>query len=108
MALRLIKYSPMPPGQYPYQQPDPLGHYFPGDCDIQTQAIRVSAYRQGNKLARPSYEEALEDIDRYTCQRLGGHQRWCVDDEKPFDQAQPIATNRRRQKGCSTCGHTHS
>lgn len=97
----------MPPGQFPYQQEGAKPHYFKGDCDIISQAMKVSDYRKANDLPRSKYEEALEDIDLYTCQRLGGHTRWCHDDDRPFATAQPVAANKTKAKGCSTCGHHH-
>lgn len=97
----LITYSPMPPGQFPYVQTEGITHKFPGDCDIMLQAKRVHDFRKGNNLPRKSLEECLEDIDRYTCARLGNDPLFCTEIENvSFVTIHPNVA----KGGCATCG----
>jgi hypothetical protein len=105
MSKRLRRHSPFPPGGFPYEQTQGIYHKFKGDCDIRTQADRVSEFRKANGLERQSFEEAFEDVDKYQCIRLGGHDRWCVEDgptTKTFQEIQPAA--RKVRRGCGSCG----
>lgn len=105
MALHLVKVTPMPPGQFPYQQPAPLARYFPGDCDFWTQVDHVSQYRSANKLDRPGKEEVAQDISLYTCQRLGGDKRFCREaDAQLYAGTAPAAVRVVKQKSGGCCG----
>lgn len=98
----LISYTPFPPGQFPYVQTEGIVKKFQGDCDINMQAKRVYDFRKGNNLPRASLNEALEDIDRYTCQRLGNDPQYCRDTEQSFQTIHPPLA----KSGCATCGRS--
>lgn len=74
----LIKYNEMPPGGYPYVQAE-TGMKFPAMIPFRNQAKAIMAHRQANKLQRSSLEECEEDLDLYTCQRIGNDPRYCID-----------------------------
>lgn len=104
MAIRLKNIRGFAPGGYPYQQPAPKPHYFKAESyDLKQQAIIVSQYRLANGLPRSSLAETMEDIDAYTCQRLGGNPRWCFDTDKGYTTAHPQLA----KGGCGSCGHRH-
>lgn len=76
---RLRTYDQAPPGGYPFVQTEGIGRNFPSIPMIEDQAKAVSAFRAGNGLPRASLKEALEDVDCYTCQRLGNMGAFCVE-----------------------------
>lgn len=97
----LQKYSPFPPGGFPYKQTQGLTHYFPDiGLDIVQQGNLVLGFRLGNNLDRATLPEVVNDIDIYTCQRLNGF--GCIDSDAPISVPMP------RSSGCSTCGGPHS
>lgn len=97
----LQKYSPFPPGGFPYKQTDGLEHYFPDiGLDIVQQGNLVLAFRLGNRLPRASLQEVVADIDVYTCVRLKGS--GCIDSDAPIPIPAP------RSGGCSSCGGPHA
>lgn len=100
MAYRLIKFSPHPPGEFPYKQSvDGKVISWPGDgFDIKQQAQRISKFRKANNLPRSSIPEVVEDLDLYTCQRLGNSPKWC----REGSGVQVYATYQKAPGGC--CG----
>lgn len=50
---------------------------FKGMVDFRTQVNTIAEHRRGNNLERASAEEVAEDLDAYTCQRLGNDSRYC-------------------------------
>lgn len=101
--IRLITHSKCPPGQFYYLQSEGAAHRFASTPEINTLAQVVSNFRSANHLPRTSYAEALEDIDAFTCARLGNDPRWCYQTQIPFDQTAPsILANQARP--CATCG----
>jgi hypothetical protein len=105
-GFRLRRFTPFPPGGFPYEQNQGIHHKFKAEgYSIRQQAEKVLSFRTANGLPRATFEEVMEDIDRYQCLRLGNHDRWCVDETastKPYTESQPAA--RRKQGGCGTCG----
>ena len=77
---RLKTYEVTPPGGYPFKEDD--GRKFKSVPMIEEQARAVAAYRAANNRPRASVREALEDVDRYTCQRLGNMPQWCLCNEQ--------------------------
>lgn len=102
MPSHLRAYNPFPPGGYVYIQGGPIMHTFPDiGLNIYQQADLVWRYRSANHLERASFPECVQDIDLYTCQRLGGTSRFCTDGIGPA----PVAE--RGGGGCATCGNAH-
>jgi hypothetical protein len=84
-AFRLRSYETNPPGGFPYVQPDPKSHSFSAQPQIEFQARIVLSYRNSNGLPRSTYAECIEDIDRYTCARMGNNPTYCI----PCNPEQP-------------------
>lgn len=63
----------------------------------------LSAFRLNNNLPRSDYVAALEDVDIYTCQRIGGMKEWCIDTDRSFVESNPAAIP--SSSPCATCGH---
>jgi len=100
---RLRSYDQTPPGGFPYHQAEGISRHFPSVPLIEHQAHIVSQFRRGNKLSRSTPIEALEDIDRYNCARLGNDPRWCVQTDAPLD----IKGHQLSSLGpCAGCGGT--
>ena len=95
----LRNHTNCPPGQFVYRQ-DHNGtqHKFGPSPLINEVAKAISQFRTGNKLARADLRSCIEDVDRYTCQRLGGNARWCLDTDKTYAEVRPVKT------GCGGCG----
>lgn len=88
-----------PPGSFRYEQTQGVYKKFDASPLIVHLAHSVSDLRTGNNLPRSSFEEALEDIIFYNCQRLGFNTRWC---HKTNGESLPVAFH--KSKGCQTCG----
>jgi hypothetical protein len=86
MKYRLRSYELTPPGGYPYEQTEGIHRKFVSQPMIEAQAQAVASFRRANHLPRATALEALEDIDRYTCQRLGNMPGFCV----PVDRPGPV------------------
>lgn len=105
---RLRSYDAVPPGGYSYEQTIGIYRAFSAQPLIEAQAQAVSAFRKGNGLPRSDIQEALQDIDAYTCARLGGMSEWCV--ETSPKAARITALNPSVSvvaggaKGCRGCG----
>lgn len=78
MSCRLRSYDISPPGGYPYEQTVGIPRKFPSQPMIEAQAQLVSSFRKANGLPRSSVKESLEDVDQYTCARLGCMPGFCV------------------------------
>ena len=107
MKFRLRTYDQAPPGGYPFEQFEGIYRKFASVPLIEDQAKAVAAFRAGNHLPRASVAEALQDVDSYTCQRLGNNPGFCI----PCDQAaaggvQPVALNASSPiiSPCGGCG----
>lgn len=104
MKYHLRSYDLSPPGGFPYEQTEGLRKNFPSLPLIEDQAKAVSAFRTRNGLARAGLREALEDVDRFQCLRLGNMPAFCV----PCDQAKgSIALNQSSPivaPPCHGCG----
>lgn len=85
---RLRSYDVSPPGGYPYLQTDGIRREFKSQPLIEAQAQVVAGFRKANGLSRSSVIEALQDIDHFTCRRLGNMAGFCV----PCDQTNPGKT----------------
>jgi hypothetical protein len=100
---RLLSHDNCPPGEFRYDQefngrfkkfgPTPL---------MGELAARVANFRAGNKLPRATQMEALEDIDLFTCQRLGNSPRWTYNTDRSFAELVPKTS----LGGCATCGQS--
>lgn len=99
---RLLSHDKCVPGEFRYEQafhgrakkfgPTPL---------IGELAARVANFRAGNQLPRATQIEALEDIDSFTCLRLGNSPRWTYDTDKAFADLAPKTS----LAGCATCAN---
>lgn len=96
---RLKSHLNAPPGQFRYEQTEGIYRKFESSPLIDQLAKSVADFRAGNGLSRARYEEALEDVDFYNCQRLGFMERWCYNTDRPFVETSV------KPKGCGTCGH---
>ena len=81
----------------------PNCHRFGPSPTIDDPAKRLSAFRKANNLPRAGITEATEDVDTYTCTRLGNATQWCHDTAaKPYLQVNPMA---QPPRPCGGCGH---
>lgn len=101
MAWRLINHRVCPPGEFIYEQTEGVRRKFPAGPDIEALARVVAEFRQANKVPRGTFAAALEDIDAYTCQRIGNHRDWCYNTDRSYAETTPAA---RPQGGCGGCG----
>lgn len=97
----LIRTDIFPPGGYPFFQPE-TDYKFKGMTDFETQARLISAHRKGNNLARSTLAECLEDLDAYTCARIGNDPRFCY--TMTPNQRPTAAVVRSVQAKCGGCG----
>lgn len=103
MPFRLLSHDKCCPGEFRFEQPfaGRAKRFGPSPL-IGEVAKAVADFRAGNRLPRASALEALEDIDAFTCARLGNSPRWCFNTEKSFDQLAGVAASTK----CATCGAT--
>lgn len=114
--LRLKNHNNVPPGNYFYRLlfRDGREEAWFGPCKstancrqfgpspiINEVAQGLSNFRRANSLPRSSLPETIEDVDGYTCQRIGGMPAWCMDTDAPYSQVNPTAV---QSAPCSTCG----
>lgn len=65
----------------------------------------MSEFRKVNGLPRSSLKETLEDVDRYTCLRLGCMAMYCVEVDAQNVPVVPLApTNPIIAGKCAGCG----
>lgn len=100
---KLLSHDKCPPGEFRYAQEHAgrVKRFGPGPL-IHELAKGVAAFRAANGLPRSSPQEALEDIDSFTCQRLGNMPRFCYDSENPVVNAFVSPSG---PQPCPTCGH---
>lgn len=67
----ILRPSVWPPGGYQYKQPE-TGMEFDGNHQLKAQILLILAHRKGNGLARATYDEVVQDLVQYTCQRVPG------------------------------------
>lgn len=104
MKFRLRSYELSPPGGYPYRQSKGIRRDFPSQPLIETQADIVAGFRQANGLPRATKMEALIDIDRYTCARLGGMPNFCIPEDGEAQQAVALGVSSPLLTPCHSCG----
>jgi hypothetical protein len=100
---RLRTYDQTPPGGYPFAQRTPYRE-FPSQPQIETQAHLVADWRKANGLARATIAEALADIDRYTCFRLGNMDTWCAACDATSINAVALSAASPIISPCKGCG----
>ena len=98
---RLRSYETNPPGGYPFEQAGSPGRIFRAEPMLEAQARNVQAFRKGNGLARSSYAECIQDVDTYTCARLGNNPQYCLECEQP---GMALAANAPGLTPCAGCG----
>lgn len=76
--MRLLSTKTLPPGGFPYIQPD-TGMKFGGMVGFNDQVAAIVAHRRKNKLARSNPGEVTQDLHDYTCARLGNNAEFCSD-----------------------------
>jgi hypothetical protein len=98
--MKLYQFTPFPPGSFPYSQVwKGVEYKFPDEgLDIQTQAARILKFRRANGLPGATFDETLDDLNVYTCQRLGNDPKWCGDGQR-VAQVQKV-----QSRGCGGCG----
>lgn len=107
MSYRLKTYDSNPPGGYCYNQDfDPKRKNFGCAPDITALAGIVARWRAANGLPRSSVREALEDVDRYNCARLGNDPRYCFSSDVPLGAPGSTALNTSSPiiAPCGGCG----
>jgi hypothetical protein len=97
----LINHLNCPPGEFLYEQTEGIQRKFPSTPLIRHQADAVSEFRKANGLPRSDFASCLQDVDCFTCQRLGNNPRYCKDTERQYNEV--VRTN-RSGGGCGTCG----
>jgi len=98
--MKLYSFNPFPPGGFPYSQVfKGVTYKFPDEgLDIQQQTARILKFRRANGVPRATFDETLEDLNEFTCARLGNDPRWCGDGRR-------VAQVQRVQSaGCKGCG----
>jgi hypothetical protein len=97
----LKSFRQMIPGNYFYEQREPIAHKFDATPSIEDLAYRVSQFRVANKISRASLSESFEDVVLYQCARLNNSPEWC------FECQNFEAANHNHpffRKDCPTCG----
>lgn len=97
--LRLASINNFPPGGFYYVQPGYPQKKFTTYDGFLDQARRISRFRTANNLSRSSVEESAEDLQAFTCARLGSP--WCYDTDKPWAE---IMASLVPSAGCGSCG----
>ena len=100
--MRLRSYDVSPPGGFPFEQDG--SDKFATQPMIEAQARIVQAYRKGNGLARSSYAECVEDVDRYQCQRLGNNPTFCIECNPDDPHGLSLPANAPGLAPCAGCG----
>lgn len=105
--VRLLDHHKVPPGQYWYEQTfekdgRSLKKKWGSTPEIGSLAAKVAGFRKANGLPRANIMDALEDIDSWTCQRLGNNPKWCHDTDAKWEQI--VASF--HGPGCATCNKT--
>jgi hypothetical protein len=93
MALK--SYNTIPPGGWRYEQPETKWK-LKNMGSVNDAVGEMLEQRRFNNLPRATRQECLEDLDAYTCQRLGGDLAWCVDGDaqkKTSSWPQPPVAN---------------
>lgn len=99
---KLISFSgSFPPGGYPYEQTvKGVTYKFPDiGLDITSQSQKISSFRKQNGFPRATLEETVEDVNLFTCLRLGCDPRFCSDGVTKQATVQKV-----ERRGCSSCG----
>lgn len=96
----LKNHNDCPPGEFRYEQTlNGILKKFGPSPIIRQVAQTVVDFRKGNQLPGATFEEALQDVDTWNCQRIGNNERWCRSTEQTYAEAQPAV---RKPGGC--CG----
>jgi hypothetical protein len=103
-CFRLRTYEQTPPGGYTFDEMGPKPRHFRGEPMIEALAKQVWGYRKGNGLPRATYKEAIEDVDRQTCARLGNSTRFCISCEQNDGQVAMAADTPGLSGPCKGCG----
>jgi hypothetical protein len=96
--IRLISHEKCPPGEFYYTQSEGLSKKFANTPLIGELATKIASFRAANKLARSTVSDALQDIDAFTCARLGNNPDWC------YNTDQTVQAAHHGGGGCKTCG----
>ena len=96
----LKTYNTTPPGGFPFSDTD--GQKFKSLPVIEDVAKLVASYRASNKLPRANFLDAINDVDNFTCQRLGNMVQWCSCNDQGSNMSRAITTH--QQSGCKSCG----
>lgn len=97
---KLRNTSSFPPGGFSYQQTAGISRYFPPDYSIEELAKIVADFRKGNGLPGADMQSAYNDIEQFTCGRLGAGNQYCFDTDAATNN--PLIVS--RGGGCGACG----
>jgi hypothetical protein len=67
--------------------------------DINEQAKLIASFRKSNAFPRATFTEAFDDLNLYTCQRLGCDPQYCSDGTSTTSAPLQV-----RSSGCGSCG----
>lgn len=100
--MKLYSFSPFPPGAYPYEQVFNGKIYkFPDmGLNIEQQALKIQQFRAANGIPRSTLAETIEDLNEFTCARLGNDPKWCGDGKRAVSKI----AQRTQRRGCAGCG----
>lgn len=104
MKCRLKSYEIGPPGSYVYKQEQGIRRPFGPSPSIEGLAAELSGFRTKNGLPRASVQESLEDIDAYTCFRLGNMPAYCTCSDSQGNPTPALNAGSPIGKPCRGCG----
>lgn len=91
-VMRLKNTNTFPPGGFTYTQPE-TGFKTSKMAPFETCVAEVLAHRVANKLPRSTRAEVNEDIQEFTCQRLGYDAAYCITDKKKLETLSRISAS---------------
>lgn len=99
---RLIRITQFPPGGFPFVETvNGLRFEYPDiGLDVGQQSLAILKVRKSNGLPRATIDEAVDDLNAFTCQRLGCDPTYCSDGSSGGGHPQPF----QKSAGCGSCG----
>lgn len=102
----LIELNVFPPGGYPYFEPSINWRNPDPYQDIKTAARLLQRVRAQNPAAGldPSYEACLDAVRVFTCARLHGNPKFCMEVDGSGNYVLPPGSIPIKAKRCAGCG----
>jgi hypothetical protein len=97
--IRLKDTSTLPPGGFPYEQPETGYKDFPKMISFGEMVAAVVKYRAGNNLPGADIQSVSEDLHTYNCVRLGGDPNYCSDGPVVMRQVQHTLAQKKTMLG---------